>query len=102
MEAVASTLNYLVAQREPVHTYAYDPPDGSPRFNASLRPYPVRLADARQLAADPGSAGWVRGRGFTLLRQRWPTAALDDPDGPRRLYAQAEELLCALSGAAHA
>lgn len=97
---VAAELNYLVAQDAPVRTYAYDPPDGGPRFNATLRPHEVLVEDARAVAAGPD---WLHGAGFTLQRQRSSVGDFwDERQLRRRAFGEAEELLRGLTGAPHA
>jgi len=46
-ESVIAPLNYLAERVHPLETWAYDPPDGRPRFNGKLRAYPVKIRNAR-------------------------------------------------------
>jgi hypothetical protein len=82
-----------------VHTYAYDPPGGGPRFDGVLEPHPVSIADARAVAP----ACSLAGAGFTLRRHA--SAVRDFWDESQLLdiaYPEAEALACELTGAAHA
>ena len=52
MSSVVSPLNYLAPGPARVRTYAYDPPDGGPRFDGRLQAYSMRIADGRDLGTE--------------------------------------------------
>ena len=96
---VVAPLNYLAPTREPLHTYAYDPPGGAPRFNGRLEAHTVPITDARALYAD----GRLGPQGFTLCER--PSAVLDFDDTGQLTtigYAEAEALVRELTGARRA
>ncbi|MFN0182742.1 MAG: CmcJ/NvfI family oxidoreductase [Aquabacterium sp.] len=93
---VLTQLNYLAPQREPLHTYGFDPPDGAPRFNGQLQAHAVTIHDARALGARASLAG----TGFTLAAQRSAVRDFWNEDELLRLaYPEAEALVRELSGA---
>ncbi|MDE2453933.1 MAG: methyltransferase, partial [Burkholderiales bacterium] len=73
MKALVAALNYLAPGPARVRTYAYDPPDGAPRFDGRLEAHAMAIADAR--AAAPGLAG----SGFTLCPHRSAVRDFWDP-----------------------
>lgn len=100
MPSVRATLNYLAPRSAPLHTYAFDPPDGGPRFNGQLVEHSVTIADAREFGAGACS---LASTGFELcgapsaVRNFWDEAQLRST-----AYAEAEALVRALTGAPHA
>ena len=97
--AVVAPLNYLVPMREALRTYAYDPPDGGPRFNGHLQARPVVITDARACHAK----GRIEPHGFTLCQQ--PSAVSDFEDAALLravAYPEAEALVRELTGAKRA
>jgi hypothetical protein len=99
MPAVNATLNYLAPHDGPLHTYAFDPPGGGPRFNGRLVERAVTVADARELAGGCS----LEGTGFVLrdapsaVRDFWDEAQLRET-----AYPEAEALVKQLTGASHA
>lgn len=99
MADVNASLNYLVPQSQPLHTYAFDPPDGGPRFNGRLESRAVRIRDART----DGPPGDLSTTGFALVdhvsrvRDFWDEAEL------RSVYfPEAERLVCEATGLSEA
>jgi hypothetical protein len=90
-----ATLNYLVPTAEALHTYAFDPPDGGPRFNGRLIAHDVWVRDARK-----GPAPRLHTQGFELhsaavsVPDFWDDAAVR-----AHYYPASERQLCALTGA---
>ena len=76
-------LNYLEHRLPGLATWAYDPPDGSPRFNGRLHAVSTTIADARGLPRH----GDVDLHGFTLLER--PSAVADFWDD-----AQVRDIYC--------
>ena len=66
MDAVVALLRYVAPQAQPLHTYAYDSPDGAPRFNGTLVEHAMSIHDARGL----GHGTEFQGLGFTLTEHR--------------------------------
>ena len=99
LRPVVALLNYLAPTREPLRTYAYDPPGGGPRFNGHLQAHTVLIADARALHAD----GRLGPHGFTLCER---PSAVGDFENEARLkvigYPEAEALVRELTGARQA
>jgi hypothetical protein len=96
MVSIVAPLNYLAPPREPIRTYAYDPPDGGPRFNGVLEVHPSEIRNARQLGA-PLS---LFEQGFTCVPHRSEVLDFWDEDALRRThYAEAEALVMELTGA---
>lgn len=100
MPTVSAALNYLAPRDAPLHTYAFDPPDGGPRFNGALVEHTMTIADAREFRAGECSLGRT---GFELcnapsaVRNFWDETQLRDI-----AYAEAETLVRQLTGAPHA
>jgi hypothetical protein len=99
MPSVTATLNYLAPQDAPLHTYAYDPPGGGPRFNGRLVAHDMRIADAREYAADCSlaSTGFVLCDAPSQVRDFW-----DEKQLCATAYPEAESLVRRLTGAQHA
>ena len=99
MRTVVAPLRYVAPQAQPLHTYAYDPPDGAQRFNGTLVDHAVPIRDARGLNHDGG----LQGTGFMLVEQR---SEVLDFHVDRQLiatgYPEAEALVRQLTGAPHA
>jgi hypothetical protein len=96
---VRTTLNFLAPMDGAVRTFTFDPPDGGPRFNGRLVGHAVEVHDARPLRSALG----LEGAGFALADQKsavrdWS----DDAEVRATAYPEAEELLCALTGARQA
>lgn len=105
-----ATLNYLEPQAGPLHTYAFDPPGGGPRFNGRLRAHEVAIADARQSPAagrgDRPARAWLAERGFALVAHRSAMRDVrdfwDEAELRRTAYPEAEALVRELTGARRA
>ena len=99
MDTVVAPLRYVAPQAQPLHTYAYDPPDGAQRFNGTLVEHTMPIRDARGLNDDVG----LRGMGFMLMEQR---SDMSHFGSDRQLidigYPEAETLVRHLTGAPHA
>ena len=99
MDAVVAMLRYVAPQAQPLHTYAYDPPDGSPRFNGTLVEHAMSVHDARGL--DHGTE--FHGPGFTLTEHRTDVVHFDsDREVIDIGYPEAEMLVRRVTGAPHA
>jgi len=99
MADLEAALNYLVPQAEPLHTYAFDPPDGGPRFNGRLESRTVRIEDARR---DPARFRLAQ-TGFELVAQPSRVRDFFDEQEVRETYfREAEALVCAATGLSHA
>jgi len=99
MHDVVSALNYLAPGPARVRTYAYDPPDGSPRFDGRLESRSVSIADARALESPCtlASHGFQLCTGASAVKDFW------DEGGLRALaYPEAEAMACAVAGASRA
>lgn len=99
MPTVTASLNYLAPPDGPVHTYAYDPPDGGARFNSRLVAHATPIFDAREFVADCSltTTGFVLCDGPSEVRDFWDEAQLR-----QSAYPEAEALVRALTGAPHA
>lgn len=99
MPNVTATLNYLAPQNAPLHTYAYDPPEGGPRFNGRLVAHQMRIDDAREFGADCSlaSTGFVLCDAPSQVRNFWDETRLQGS-----AYPEAEALVRQLTGATHA
>ncbi len=96
MAAVVAPLQYLAPHAGLLHTYAYDPPDGAPRFNGRLVEQAMAVEDARALAGGATLAV----QGFQLVPQRAPGAdPAEDAAFVRAAYPEAEALVRDLTGA---
>lgn len=96
---ITASLNYLAPQTAPLHTYAYDPPDGGPRFNGRLVAHAMPIGDARTLSDAPSLAT----TGFDLVDA--PSGVRDwweEDELHRHAYPEAETLVRNLTGARHA
>lgn len=99
MAEVEAALNYLAPHAGPLETWAFDPPDGRPRFNGRLVEQRMRIGDARALGGEAGLAT----TGFRLVDH--PFALRDGADDGaivQRAYPEAEALVRWLTGAPHA
>src|SRR5258708_10268712 len=95
--ATVADLYYQVPMAERPRNYTYDPPEGTPRSNASYAPHRIVIRDARREAS-----GFSLDReGFALVDQ--PSAVQDfyDEDELRRVYyKEAERVIAEATGAA--
>ncbi len=92
-DAVVAPLNYLAEAIDGLATYAYDPPDGGPRFNGHLCSREMAIRNARTLDEAP----CFDTHGFTCLRR--PTAVSDLWDDQlvrQAYYAEAAEWIADL------
>ncbi len=99
MVSVVAPLNYLAPQTAPLHTHAYDPPDGAPRCNGHLVAHAMRIDDAR----GSGQGAALLQRGFLLMDQR--SSVLDFHDESQRArtaYPEAEALVRQVTGTTQA
>lgn len=98
MGTIVAPLHYVAPQAQPLHTYAYDPPDGAQRFNGTLVEHAVPIHDAREL----NHSGGLEGTGFMLVEHR---SEVLDFDVDQQLidtgYAEAEALVRQFTGAPH-
>lgn len=96
---VVAPLSYLAPDCAAVRTWACTPPPGQARFNGRLQAYPMPIKDMRTLRAPAD----LDTEGFTLCAQRSSVADFWDEDELRAVcYAEAERLLCELTGASRA
>lgn len=95
--AVVAPLNYLAPDCGAVHTYAYDPPNGAPRFNGRLQAYDAAIVDARQQTCSLERAGFMLHQHASRTRDFW-----DESEVRARHYPEAEALVRELTGAARA
>ncbi len=99
MASVVAPLNYLAPQTAPLHTHAYDPPDGAPRCNGQLVAHAMPIVDARGL----GDGATLQERGFVLVEQRSSTVDFrDEAQLTLSAYPEAEALVRHATGATHA
>lgn len=97
--AVVAPLNYLAPGPARVRTYAYDRPEGGPRFDGRLHAQAMPIVDARAA----GVACSLQSTGFQLVPHVSGVHDLWDEDALRRTaYPEAEALVRALTGAPHA
>lgn len=99
LEALATLradLNFVQPTSQRLHSYAFDPPDGGPRSNASYAPQPVTIRDARPLADsfDLDTEGFAIVRQASAVRDFW-----DEEEIRRVYYAEAERLIAEVTGA---
>jgi hypothetical protein len=97
VSTVTAPLNYLAPTLEPLHTYAFDPPGGAPRFNGRLVAHPMPIVDARGDGHSLATSGFVLCPHRSEVRNFW-----DEPRLPCSAYPEAEALVRALTGAPHA
>lgn len=96
---VLAHLNYLKPTAERPHSYAYEPPPGTPWENCEYEPRQMEITDARFAEERP----CIEREGFALWDA--PTSVTDflDADAVRtRYYPEAAELALAVTGAARA
>ena len=99
MDAVVALLRYVAPQAQPLHTYAYDSPDGAPRFNGTLVEHAMSIHDARGL----GHGTEFQGLGFTLTEHRSDVVHFDSDRQVIDIgYPEAEMLVRRVTGAPHA
>jgi len=93
---LTAPLNYLAPPTAPLRTYAFDPPDGSARFNGRLEAHRVAIADARPIrdTLSLASHGFMLVDHASAVRDWWDEAALE-----RLHYPEVEALLAKLTGA---
>jgi hypothetical protein len=94
--STVADLYYLVPMAERPRNYTYDPPEGTPRSNASYAPHRVRITDAR-----PDADRYALDReGFALITQNSAVRDFYDEDELRRVYyPEAERVLREVTGA---
>jgi hypothetical protein len=99
LATVHAALNYLAPTAQPVHTYAYDPPGGGPRFNGTLVSHLVPIEDAREFAStcSLASSGFALCDAPSDVQNFW-----DESQLARTAYPEAEALVRSLTGAQHA
>ena len=99
MDAVVALLRYVAPQAQPLHTYAYDPPDGALRFNGTLVEHAMSIHDARGL----GHSTDFQDLRFTLTEHH---SDVLHSDSDRQVidvsYPEAEMLVRRVTGAPHA
>jgi hypothetical protein len=96
---VLAGLNYLKPTAERVHSYAYEPPPGTPWENCAYELRQTAIADARYTPERP----CIEREGFALRDA--PTAVMDflDVEMVKTIYyREASELALAITGATHA
>jgi hypothetical protein len=94
--AVTARLPYLAPSGEPLRTYAFDPPDGGPRFNGRLVDHTCTILDARR-RQQPCT---LEREGFTLCAHRSALEDFWDKQALHRVhYAEARALVLAHTGA---
>ena len=99
LPSVVAPLNYLAPIAGPLRTYAYDPPDGGPRFNGALVAHAMPIADARPLRGELS----LDVHGFVLADHASAVRDFElDAEVRGVYYGEAERVLCALTGAARA
>jgi hypothetical protein len=96
LPAVAAELNYLVPMAERPRNYAYEPPSGTPRTNATHAAHRLPIRDARLVvsAIELDRAGFAVVRHRSAVRDFW-----DDDEVRRTYYPEAEALLKEVTGA---
>ena len=96
---VRALLNHMSPGAQSVTTWAYDPPDGGPRFDGVLESNVVTIHDARPLVNDLS----LDVQGFALLAHASAVRNFWDESELREVYfAEAEALACAAAGATSA
>ena len=92
-------LNYLEPTAQPLHTYSYDPPEGSPRFNGKLQDYRMPVSDARSVSpsASLESHGFTMAQAPSAVKDFWNETQVRDT-----YYAESAGLLMQLTGARQA
>jgi hypothetical protein len=96
LPAVEGELNYLVPMAERPRNYAYEPPPGVPRSNATHEPHRVPIRSARPIAG----AVHLDAEGFAVLQHRSDLGDFSDEDEIRRIYyPESERLLKEATGA---
>ena len=94
MQPLVAPLNYLAPGPARVRTYAYDPPDGGPRFDGRLEAHAMTIADARVGGAGFEACGFALCRHQSAVRDFWDPAEL-----LKTAYPEAEALVRELTGA---
>jgi len=96
LDSIVAPVNYIEPPAQKPFTYAGEPPPGRPQRSAVLAPWPVRIRDARPLAA----ALSLDRQGFVLRRHATAVADLyDDKAVERGYYPEMERLVAAETGA---
>jgi hypothetical protein len=96
VDAVTARLPYLAPSDEPLRTYAFDPPDGGPRFNGRLVDHTCTIRDARRR---PEPCVLDR-EGFTLCKHPSTLEDFWDEEALRRVhYEEARALVLQHTGA---
>ncbi len=97
--AVCAELNYLAPMAQPLRTYTFDPPDGTPRFNGRLQAHRVTVRDARALPVAPAldTQGFMLREHRSAMRDFWDEAELRAV-----YYAEARSMVCECTGASQA
>jgi hypothetical protein len=94
---VEARLNYLAPMTERPRNYAYDPPVGVPRSNATPETHTVPIYDARPIASEIS----LDHEGFALLQNDTAVRDFWDDDELRRIYyPEAESAIAHATGAA--
>ncbi|GAB4156292.1 MAG: CmcJ/NvfI family oxidoreductase [Cyanobacteria bacterium J069] len=97
LPVVAAELNYLVPMAEKPFSYTYEPPDGTPPYNATHEAKRVVIRNGRSQVADLS----LDREGFALITQGSAVRNFYDPDEIRQAYyPEAERLVKAATGAA--
>jgi len=96
LPAVDAELNYLVPMAERPRNYAYEPPAGTPRTNATHESHRLAIHDARPIAAEVA----LDRHGFKIVRHHSAVRDFWDDDEIRlTYYPEAEALLRQATGA---
>jgi hypothetical protein len=96
LPSVQASLNYLIPGGDKPYRYTYQPPDGVLLDNTVYEPHPVRIHDAREVAAGVS----LDEEGFALVRHRSAVRSFyDDVEVRKVYYPEAEQLLAEATGA---
>ena len=97
MDAVASTITYMVPMDEKPRRYLCPPPPGTAEISWRSEPRPVNIYNARALSSQPG----LDKEGFALLPSHSATQDFYDEHEMRAVYyPEVERLVKDLTGAA--
>ena len=96
MESVEGLLNYLEDPSQQPVTYAYKPPEGVPARSGSYTKFPVKIYNARPIAAQLS----LDRHGFILTHQDTKISDFYDPEEVHAKYfPEVEQLVKELTGA---